>query len=316
MSSNKIQHLLRLFIDEEYRFSVLGQRGLYRWMSDEEYIKRYYKYRTGKELNLEAPSSFNEKMQWLKLHWRDKAFVNMVDKYEAKKWAASIIGANHIIPTLGVWKHFNEIDFSELPDQFVLKCTHDSGGLIICRDKNSFDKKRAKKKLESCLRKNFYDLSREWAYKYVQPRIIAEEFVTDEYAKETGIPVGLMDYKFFCFHNKPRLLYVSKGLENHKTARMSFADMEGKELPFHRRDYQTFGRNIELPQNFGEMRKIAESLARAIDCPFVRVDLYSVNGNVLFSEITFTPCGGTIPFEPEEWDEKLGEWLKLPSKAN
>ena len=167
-----------------------------------------------------------------------------------------------------------------------------------------------------CLRRNFFDQSREWAYKYVQPRIIAEEFVEDEYAKGNETPVGLIDYKFFCFHGKPRLLYVSKGLEDHRTARISFTDMEGRVMPFHRRDYQPFAQNIVLPQNFEEMCKIAERLAREIDCPFVRVDLYSVNENVFFSEITFTPCGGTIPFEPDEWDMKLGEWLKLPSISN
>lgn len=316
MPIKKISQIVRLFSDEKYRFSVLGQRGLYRWMSDEKYIKRYYKYRTGKELNLMNPSSFNEKMQWLKLHWRDKSFINMVDKYEAKRWAASIIGVDHIISTLGVWEHFSEIDFSKLPDQFVLKCTHDSGGLIICRDKNCFDLKSAKRKINFCLSKNFYDLSREWAYKYVKPRIIAEEYITDEYEQKAGMPVGLMDYKFFCFHSIPRLLYVSKGLENHSTARISFVDMNGKEMPFHRRDYQPFGQDIALPQNFEEMRTIAECLAKAIECPFVRVDLYSVRGKVFFSEVTFTPCGGTIPFEPDEWDYRIGEWLQLPSKTN
>lgn len=309
MYRSKIAHFLKLFYDSKYRFAVLSQRGWYFWLSDEAFVKRYYKYRMGKKLNLKEPKTFNEKMQWLKLYHHKNEFINMVDKFEVKKWVASVIGEQYIIPTLGIWNNFDEIDFESLPNQFVLKCTHDSGGLVICRDKTNFDVKSAEHKIKFCLKKNFYNLSREWPYKFVVPRIIAEPFISNGIDTLDNIADGLIDYKFFCFNSIPRILYVSKGLENHKTAKISFLDMNGREMPFHRSDYESFGYEINLPSNFSDMKSVAKKLASSIDSPFVRIDLYSVNEQVLFSEITFTPCGGTLPFEPAEWDEKLGNWI-------
>lgn len=205
-------------------FISLGHRGWFHWMSDETYLKIAYRVKMGKKLNLDPPVTFNEKLQWLKLNDRKPEYTTMVDKYEAKKWVAERIWGGYVIPTLGVWEHFDEIDFDKLPNQFVLKCTHDSGGLVICRDKSKVDKEAAHKKIETCLKHNFFWGQREWAYKAVKPRILAETYMEDETAKTMGSN-GLTDYKFFCFNGIPKLVYVSCGLEHHETAQISFLDM-------------------------------------------------------------------------------------------
>jgi hypothetical protein len=208
-----------------------------------------------------------------------------------------------------VWTSFDEIDFDALPDQFVLKCTHDSGGLAIVRDKAKFDKEKARKQFKLALSRNPYSVTREWPYKNVKPRILAEVYMEDENAA-----AGLTDYKFFCFNGKPEMLYVSQGLEDHATASISFYDMEGEDMPFHRSDYKPIGNKLALPSNFGQMKETAEKMAKEVGSPFVRIDLYSVRGQMYFSEVTFSPCSGMLPFEPAEWDKTFGCWITLPPK--
>lgn len=295
----------RMLIDKRFRFSVMSKYGFYRWMPDECYIRRQFRYEMGKTVDLSNPKTFNEKLQWLKLHDRKSEYTQMVDKYEAKKYVANLIGQEHVIPTLGIYDRFENIDFSELPDQFVIKCTHDSGGLVICRDKRKFDVLRARKKIQKSLRTNYYWYGREWAYKQVTPRIIVEEYMEEECS------AGLTDYKFFCFNGEPRLLYVSDGLENHQTAHISFYNMDGGELPFHRKDYLPRAKPLILPANFATMKVIAERIAKEISNPFVRIDLYSVQGAIFFSEITFCPCGGMLPFTPENYDRILGDMIDI-----
>lgn len=285
-------------------FVTLGHRGFFNWMDDERYLKIVYRIQMGKKLNLDPPVTFNEKIQWLKLYDRKPKYTMMVDKYEAKKYVADLIGEQYIIPTLGVWNHFDEIDFDKLPNQFVLKCTHDSGGLIICRDKEKLDKEKARRKLENCLKHNFFWGMREWPYKDVKPRIIAEEYLEDTQTQK------LIDYKFYCFHGNPMLLYVSEGLEDHFTAKISFLNMDWTRAPFFRSDYKDFEILPDRPREYDRMISVAETLSKGV--PFIRVDLYEVRGKIYFSELTFSPCSGMMPFEPEEWDKKLGEWLKLP----
>ena len=282
----------------------MGSNTFLRLMSDETYCRLMFKEKMGYTLNLDKPKTFNEKVQWLNLIDNRPEDTQMVDKGEAKNFVAGIIGEDHIIPTIGVWTAFDDIDFTTLPNQFVLKCTHDSGGLVICRDKSQFNIEKARRKIMRSMKRNYYWVNRERPYKFVKPRIIAEEYLENIAEK------GLIDYKFFCFHGDAKMVYVSKGLENHKTARMSFFDMEGNAFPFHRSDYRPLD-TFSPPQNFIQMRDIAEKIARKIDNAMVRIDLYSVEGCVLFSEITFSPCAGMIPFEPKEWDEKLGDWITL-----
>lgn len=291
-------------------YAFLASRGLLGWVRDEAYLKYIYKKNRGKELDLQNPKSFSEKMQWLKLYDRKPLYTELVDKYAVRKHIAEALGQEHLIPLVGgPWKSFEEIDFDSLPEQFVLKCTHDSGGLVICRDKSKLDKEKARKKIKKSLKTNYYNLVREWPYKNVKPQIIAEAYMEDE-----NEALGLTDYKFFCFNGEPRMIYVSQGLEDHSTARISFYDLKGGEMPFRRKDYRPIEGEMKLPENFEELKVAAEKLAKLVASPFVRIDLYSICGKMYFSEVTFSPCGGMIPFDPPEWDEKLGEWIELPSK--
>ena len=217
-------------------------------------------------------------------------------------------GGGYIIPTLGVWNHFDEINFDELPNQFVLKCTHDSGGLVICRDKSKLDKEVAREKIETCLKHNFFWGQREWAYKNVKPRIIAEKYMEDTAAKMLGSS-GLVDYKFFCFNGVPKFVYVSCGLENHSNAQISFLDMNWKFEKFKRSDYCPLSDIPPKPAALEKMKVLAQQLSEGI--PFVRVDLYEVQGNVYFGEMTFYPCSGFLPFEPEDYDKILGNYISV-----
>ena len=277
-------------------------------LPDEAYLKLKFRLRMGKKLDLKDPKTFNEKLQWLKLYDRKPEYTTMVDKAAAKEYVAEKIGGQYVIPTLGVWETFDDIDFDALPEKFVLKCTHDSGGLVICRDKGSVNREEAREKIEKALKTNYYLHGREWPYKNVKPRILAEAYMED------GSGTGLTDYKFFCFNAEPKMLYVSRGLEDHATASISFYDFEGKQMAFRRKDFKPIEGPLVLPENFGEMQEIARRIAETVGCSFVRVDLYSIQGNVYFSEITFSPCSGMLPFEPESWDERLGSWIRLPEK--
>lgn len=301
----QIKKYIRIFIEPEIRMSYLSRLGFYNTWPDDRYLKKKFKLYTEYELDLDNPQTFNEKLQWLKLHDRKPIYTTMVDKYESKGFVSSVIGEEHIIPTLGVWESFENINFTKLPNQFVIKCTHDSGGLVICKDKSKLDIECAKNKIEKSLKTNYYWSGREWPYKDVKPRIIAETYMEQEDGS------GLIDYKFFCFNGVPKLLYVSRGMDHHPTAQIGFYDMNGKEMPFHRSDYKPY-HGATMPHNFDEMKVIAQKLAEKVGCPFVRIDLYSINGKIYFSEITFSPCSGMIPFEPVSADEELGKLIKLP----
>lgn len=277
-------------------------------LKDEMYLKIQYRLKFNKKLDLKKPKTFNEKLQWLKLNDRNPDYIKMVDKFEAKKYVAGLIGDEYIIPTLGVWDSFDDINFDTLPNRFVLKCTHDSGGLVICKDKSSFNYEDARKKLTNWLNINFYYSSREWPYKNIKPRIIAEEYMEDEKSAE------LVDYKFFCFNGCPKFIYVSEGLSNHSTAKMDFLDMNYEKVPFKREDYKNFEKLPLRPVNFEKMKELAINLSKNIT--FIRVDFYEINGKLYFGELTFFPCAGFIKFSPEEWDRKLGDMLILSEEKS
>ena len=274
-------------------------------MSDKQYLTVLYRYSMGREMNWDSPKSFNEKLQWLKIYDRNPEYSTMVDKYAVKKYVADKIGEPFIIPTLGVWKRFEEIDFDALPQKFVLKCTHDSGGLVICRDKSTFDKTAAHKKIERCLKRNFYYLGREWPYKNVPPRIIAEPLMEDEEGED------LKDYKLMCFGGKVKCSFVcsarSQGLK------VTFFDKQWQKLPFERH-YPASEENIPCPKTYDEMVRLAEILSEGI--PFVRVDFYEIKGKPYFGELTFYPGSGIEEFRPETWDYTLGSWIELPSSQS
>jgi len=268
------------------------------------YLKVNYRLMMNEKLNLHDPKTFNEKLQWLKLYNRNPIYTQLVDKYEVRKYISEKIGAEYLIPLLGVWNRFEEINFSELPNEFVLKCTHDSGSVIICRDKSSLDMDAARNKINRHMQNNFFNKAREWPYKNVKPRIICEKFLENK----------IKDYKFYCFNGNPKYLYVSQGMDNHKTARVAFFDMNFNKAPFGRTDYLQFEEEVDKPQYFDEMVEISRILSSNI--PFVRVDLYQVGDRIYFSELTFFPRAGYMPFEPKEYDRILGDLLELPQKHN
>ena len=278
-------------------------------LSDKAFLKMEFWGVLGRKLNLKKPKTFNEKLQWLKLYDRKPIYTTMVDKYAAKKYVADIIGEEHIIPTLGVWNRFEDIDFDALPDQFVLKCTHDSGGLVICRDKNTLDIGAAKKKLAKFMKRRYFWVHREWPYKNVRSRIIAEKFMSDE-----NNAASIMDYKFYCFDGEPKFLYISTGLEDHSTAHISFVTLDWNFAPYERSDYAPFNELPPKPTRFDEMLEYCRKLSKGHS--FLRVDLYQINDVVYFSELTFSPCAGMMPFKDPEHDKVVGDMIKLPSIKN
>ena len=272
-------------------------------LPDSIYLRMVFFSKLKRKLDLSNPKSYNEKLNWLKINDRKEHYQIMVDKYEAKKYVADKIGEQYVIPTYGVWDRFEDIDFSKLPSNFVLKTTHDSGGVVLINDKNNMDIDKTKDVLEKSLKNNYYYLCREWPYKNVRPRILAEEYMVDEHGD------GLKDYKFYCFNGVPKYLYVSQGMNDHKTARVSFITMNWEKAPFGRADYPEFEALPSKPIKFDKMVSVAKKLSE--EQPFLRVDLYEISGEVYFSELTLFPCGGLMPFVPKEWDRKLGDMIEL-----
>ena len=293
----------KYFSDKEYRFIKNGLLGFYRSMPDEKYLKLMYKARTGSYLHLDSPKGFNEKIQWLKLHDRNPMYQNMVDKYEAKKYVSSIIGDNYIIPTLNIWDKVEDIDFSSLPSQFVLKCTHDSHGIVICKDKSTLDIKKSKKVLRKGMRRDYYQPYREWVYKNLPHRILAEEFVTDD--KSTPA-----DYKVHNFNGKPKIILVCKGRYEDKGLTEDFFDCEWNHLDVKRPHIPNADEPIPKPELLNELLEISKKLSQGI--PFVRTDFYIIKGKIFFGEMTFYPASGFETFVPKSFDYILGDYLDLP----
>lgn len=275
-------------------------------MTDEQFIRSTYLRKFGREIDLDNPQTFNEKLQWLKLNYRNTLYTKLVDKYEVKDYIAGKIGEQYVIPTLGVWESFEDIDFNSLPDSFVLKCTHDSGGLVIVKDKSRFDKEAAKKKIDASLKNNYYYQSREWVYKDVKPRIIAERYLEDS---KTG---ELRDYKFFCFDGEVKAMFIATERQKEgEEVKFDYFDADFNHLPF-KQEHENAAVIPEKPVCFDEMKKLASVLSQGI--PEVRVDFYEVDGKVYFGEMTFFHFGGFMPFRPEEWDYTFGSWITLPEK--
>lgn len=278
------------------------------WLPDKIYLQLKFRSIFGRWIDLKCPKTFSEKLQWLKLYDRRPEYTTMVDKIEAKKYIAEIIGEEYIIPTLGVWDDPKEIDFAALPNRFVLKVNHNSGtGMYICKDKNKMDIEKIKAGLCRGLKENYFIKNREWPYKNVKRKIFAEAYMEDEYGE-------LRDYKWFCFDGEVKCLFIatdrSKG--DHAT-RFDFFDMEFNHLPF-TNGHPNANIQPQKPKMFEKMKELAAKLSTGI--PHVRIDFYEVNGRVYFGEMTFYHWSGMVPFEPEEWDYKFGEWLTLPKRGS
>ncbi len=285
--------------------AFLETKGFFNILSDKAYVKLVYKRCIGKKLDLDNPKTFNEKIQWLKLYDRKPEYTNLVDKYEVKKIVADKIGEEYIIPTLGVWDKFEEIDFDKLPNQFVLKCTHDSGSIIICKDKSNFDIKSARKKINKSLKRNYYYHGREYPYKNVKPRIIAEKFLED---KSHFVPE---DYKIYCFNGKPKYIVVFHGrFDDSKVLSETVYDLnwipQGISLDDH---FEISDIIEEKPKKFDELISVCNKLCT--DFPQVRVDFYIVNDNIYFGEMTLSTASGFQPMIPTYIDEQLGKEVDL-----
>lgn len=305
----KIKHIVSVvikMIKSPYeRFIHLDAYGFYNWMKDEHYLKKAWKVKMGGVLDLQHPKSFSEKLQWLKIHDRKPLYTVLVDKYAVKTYVSEKIGKEYVIPLLGVWEKFDNIDFNSLPEQFVLKCTHDSGGLVIVKDKNRLNKAAARKKINRCLKRNFYYTGREWPYKNVKPRIIAEPYLTD------GSGTELKDYKFLCFHGEPRLVEVHQGRFT-KGHTQDIYDMEWKKTPFTQGACADFVH--AKPVNMDKMVQFSRKLSK--NFMHIRVDWYEVKGHLYFGEFTFYDGSGLIPFDKYEDDLWIGSLLCLDRFAN
>lgn len=300
---NYIKYLRILKSPKELGIRIL--RYTSKCWNDKLYIKMKYWVCTGKFLNLRNPRTFWDKLNWMKLNYRRDDLWRYVDKYEVKQLVSDLIGEEHIVKTIGVFNSFDEIDFSVLPERFVMKCTHDSGSYIICKDKSKLNIKQARNKIEKGLRRNYFYNSREYPYKSLVPRIIVEEYLDD-----SGTD-ALTDYKFFCFNGEPKIMYVSNDAS--KNAHTDFFDMNYEHLDLRIKDP-----NSEIPPEkphlFEEMKNLAGLLCTGF--PHVRIDFYVVNNNIYLGEFTFFHNGGNSLLHPTKWNEIWGQWIDLPEKVN
>lgn len=291
----------------KFGLRVISRFG--KWLPDKAFIKCRFRLAMGYRLDLKNPKSFSEKLQWLKLYNRRPEYTVMVDKVKAKEYVASVIGKEYIIPTLGVWDNPEKIDFNSLPDQFVLKVNHNSGtGMYICKDKSKMDVERVKEGLRKGLREDYFKENREWPYKNVPRRILAEQYIN---------PVpdvqDLPDYKLFCFDGEVKALFIATGRsKGERAVRFDFFDADFNHLPF-TNGHPNASTLPEKPMMFDEMKRLASKLSKGI--PHVRIDFYEVGSKIYFGEMTFFHWSGLVPYEPEEWDYKFGQWIQLPQKT-
>lgn len=305
--SSKIKDIVR---NPALLFLTLGHREWFNWISDKTYLKIAYWARMHKRLNLDNPQTFSEKLQWMKLYDRNPLYTKLVDKYEVKPIVEKRIGSQYIIPTLGVWNSIEEVDWKGLPNQFVIKATHDSGGVVICKDKATFNIEEAISLLKGAGKKNYARFSKEYVYYDVPHRFLEQKFMLPS---DASINDDLSDYNFYCFNCEPKYCQVIRDRNTKET--IDFYDMEWNHMDFVGLNLvaKNGTKPVPCPKKLDEMIGVCRNLSKNI--PFVRVDLYVIDGNVYFGEITFYPASGLGLFTPAEWNLKLGEMIKLPSKV-
>lgn len=281
-------------------------RILAHWITNDKwYVKTRYRLYTGEKLNLDNPQTYNEKLCWQKLYDHNPLYTLLVDKYAVKEYVAEQIGRQYVIPTIAYWDNTDDIDWQSLPQQFVLKTTHDSGGVIVVKDKDKLDIEKAIKKLKKCLKADNYASTREWPYKNVPRRIIAEKYMEDTATGE------LRDYKFFCFDGIVKAMFVAteRGIAG-EDVKFDYFDSDYNHL-----DISQFHDSASvIPQKpicFEEMKSLASRLSKGL--PQVRVDFYEVDGKIYFGELTFFHHGGIVPFKPDYWNYIFGSWIQLPN---
>lgn len=287
-------------------FNNWANLGRLNWMPDKWYLSFLFRSYMGYWMNWNAPKTFNEKLQWLKLYDRNPFYSNLVDKLNVRKYISKKIGSSYLIPLLNHWKSFDEIDFDSLPNQFVLKCSHDSGSVIVCKEKKELDLSFCKKKLSKALNRNFYFWAREWPYKNVQPCIIAEKYESNLSDKD------LVVYKVICMNGEPQIIQV---IQNDKTIdeTIDYFDTNWNLLDL-KQNYPNSIKHIKKPVKLNDMLSLSEKLAQGITQ--VRIDWYVIRDQLKFSEFTFFSDAGLRKFTPSKWDLILGEQLKLPPKKS
>lgn len=310
----KIRKIAHYIIDNPEYLLIILLTKVSLCVPDKLYLKLMFRLKMGYWMDFDNPKTFQEKLQWLKLYNRRPEYTQMVDKFAVKEYVANIIGKEYIIPTLGVWNKFDDIDFDSLPNQFVLKTTHSGGntGVVVCKDKSTLDIELARKKLDRSLKQCIYKSLKEWPYKGVKHRIIAEEFI--EFGSSDDIP----DYKFYCFDGTPRYCQVIR--DRNKKETIDFYDMDWNHIPLIGLNPVVIGKSVlsfqngttrvERPKNLESIIRICGALTTGI--PFSRIDMYIVDDKIYFGEITFFPASGFGCFEPMEWDVILGDLITLP----
>lgn len=288
-------------------FDKLRYYRIMRIVPDRLFVKMVYRAHFGKKLNLSTPDSFNEKLQWLKLNYRDDRMPLLVDKIQVKDYISQVVGKDYVVPTIGFWSNPHEIDWESLPSSFVLKCSHDSGSVIICNDKTRLDKELVCQKLSQHLKTDLFYWGREWPYRSIEPRILAEPLLIDTIIGE------LYDYKFFCFNGKARCFKIDFGrfTEHHA----NYYDVSGNLLSISELDCPSNpAADVHVPSCLGKMVLLAEELSKGF--PFMRVDFYLVNNQLYVGELTFFPASGLSPFLDYESDILLGSWLNISIANN
>ena len=281
--------------------------NLCRCIPDKMYLSILYCWHIKQRMNWNCPQGFNAKLQWLKVHDRQVQYSQLVDKISVKEYVKTQLGDEYVIPTLGVYNRFDDIDLEKLPIQFVLKCNHDGGGnsVILCKDRNKLNIRETRKIINKCLARNAYWYGREFCYKNIRPQILIEEYLEDSGG------ASLNDYKFMVFGGKVKCSFVCSNREIGKKVNVTFFDLNWNKLPFERSHPMDMN-NIPKPTNYDKMIELSEKLASSIQVEFVRIDFYEVNGRIYFGEITFYPGSGFEAFQPVEWDKVLGSWINLP----
>lgn len=287
-------------------FDALNYRKMLNWLPDKVFLNAAFRARFGRKLDLKNPKTFNEKLQWMKLYNRNPVYTMMVDKYLVRNYVREIIGEEYLIPLLGAWDDPDKIDFDKLPMQFVLKCNHNSGlGMCICKDKNKLDIAKVKNDLRKGLKQDYYLTGREWPYKNVPRKIIAEKYMVDESGYE------LKDYKYYCFDGKVRIVMINSDRMSSLETKANYFDENYQPLDFVW-GYENAKIPPAKPEKFEEMKSLAEKLSKGI--PHVRIDFYQTPQGIFFGEMTFFDGSGFDTIEPIEWDYKIGSWINLPRK--
>ena len=302
-----IVHKVKKYLfDKDYRFNWLDAKGFLNHLDDKTFLERKFRAQMGKELNLLNPITFNEKLQWLKLYDRRPEYTMLVDKYLVREYIAEKIGKQYLVPLIGIWDSPDEIDFNALPNQFVIKCNHNSGlGMYICSDKSQLNIKKVKKGLARGLKQDYYMTGREWPYKDIPRKILAEQFLKSDAG-------GLTDYKIHCFNGVPKFILVCRDRFMESGLTEDFYTTEWEHMAVKRPNIPNATVPTSKPEKLDEMLSLAKKLSK--DIPFIRIDFYLVEGKIYFSELTFFPASGFEGYDLPEWDKTFGDWLSLPIK--